>query len=104
MNEMEKRYETSDCTHSEVCHNMDIIGCSREKCEDYSMPTPKHETVDQWEKRTGETYPDDGPVYVWSVNNPTCLKRWVLMEYSFSGWYRSTCKIIVANHNGKSEI
>ena len=24
---------------------------------------PKHETVQAWESRTGETYPDDGPVW-----------------------------------------
>ena len=24
---------------------------------------PKHETVAEWEKRTGEIYPDDGPVW-----------------------------------------
>lgn len=24
---------------------------------------PKHETVAEWEKRTGKTYPDDGPVW-----------------------------------------
>ena len=25
--------------------------------------TPTNETVEQWEERTGETYPDDGPVW-----------------------------------------
>lgn len=67
------------------------------------MRTPEHETVEQWEERTGETYPDDGPVYVWTVNNPTCRKRWRLMEYNYSKSYRDVCEIIVANHHGKPE-
>jgi hypothetical protein len=25
---------------------------------------PKHETVEEWENRTGKTYPDDGPVWI----------------------------------------
>ncbi len=62
---------------------------------------PTHETVEQWEERTGETYPDDGPVWVWTVNNPSCRKKWVLMSYSLSVVYDNTCKITIANHHGK---
>ena len=62
---------------------------------------PKHETVEQWETRTGERYPDDAPVYI--------KNRWVDMEeigfkcmdYLHAKGYLSNLGIIVATHHGK---
>jgi hypothetical protein len=68
---------------------------------------PKHETVEEWEKRTGEIYPDDGPVW---VNEKTIDMG---KGSAWMGWFISTYdkrkhlntgeywKIIVANHHGK---
>lgn len=92
-----------------------IVGCAsceatvQALTEDCSIKTwnTRHkfpetwETVEQWEKRTGKTYPDDGPIYVWTVNNPTCLKRWRLMEYNYAKLYKDVCPLIIANHLGK---
>ncbi len=39
--------------------------------------TPKHETVDQWEKRTGETYPDDRLVWSWE----DLINMWTIITY-----------------------
>ena len=63
-----------------------------------------HETVEQWELRTGEVYPADAPVYTW-VNN----KEWVLSEKEnslhFYDYTRAeTSKCIVATHLGKPKL
>lgn len=92
-----------------------------------TIPIPKNETIEQWEKRTGEPYPDDGPVY-WSheklltkydnERNPIKYKHpWILSEYKKAyehrAYFNGTSKpfidlenpveIIVANHHGKPE-
>lgn len=64
---------------------------------------PKHETVEQWEERTGATYPDDGPVWLYSNNNPTYHKRWLLKTHEDAKLSKHYCKIVVANHHGKPE-
>lgn len=56
---------------------------------------PISETVDQWESRTGETYPDDGPVWrkdtLFDANGE-------YVTYTLTTWedYKQS-----ANHNGK---
>jgi hypothetical protein len=55
---------------------------------------PKHETVEQWETRTGETYPKSSPVYINIVGTWYLKSRW---EYQ----YFVGCTMIVANHHGK---
>lgn len=65
--------------------------------------TPKHETVEEWEKRTGESYPDDAPVWAWIQGDDFHSDDWELMEYQ---WGKinvdfPTEQIIVANNNGK---
>ncbi len=68
--------------------------------------TPKHETVSDWEKRTGEIFPNDGPV--WSIGFDS--RPIELVEYSvFRDMRLIGEKIgdhpycIVANHHGKPE-
>ncbi len=39
--------------------------------------TPKHETVSDWEKRTGETYPDDRLVWSWE----DLSNMWTIITY-----------------------
>ncbi|MCP4988530.1 MAG: hypothetical protein GY928_21500 [Colwellia sp.] len=66
--------------------------------EEY-LNTPKHETVEQWKNRTGESYPDDGPVWTFSP----CEKEWQL--YSLKELEHTICETVyVANHHGKPEI
>lgn len=59
--------------------------------------TPRHETVEQWEERTGEKYPSDAPVWVKSPNFPLYLG-----EYEGMKIYPERC--IVANHHGKPDL
>lgn len=63
---------------------------------------PAHETVEQWEERTGQTYPDDGPV--WG------LLPWVdVIDYELSTKHHLIIqgfpmdKLFVATHHGKPE-
>lgn len=61
-----------------------------------ALQSPKYETVEQWEKRTGESYPDDGPCY-----------RFKLGQWHLDMWIDCIAdvahgvKVIVANHHGK---
>lgn len=97
--------------YSEMLHNVadseliSSIELGRRDCQELLqvIDIPKHETVSEWEKRTGDNYPDDAPVYVWTVNNPTHEKRWVLKEHCFSKIDKECCKVIIANHHGKPE-
>ena len=43
--------------------------------------TPEHETVQAWEERTGETYPDDGMTWVWFQGDDYVSDDWYLSEY-----------------------
>jgi len=62
---------------------------------------PKHETVEQWESRTGEKYPDDGPVYFKMVEGD----EFNLTDYGWSKIFKlKEITVIVANHHGKPEI
>jgi hypothetical protein len=60
---------------------------------------PPHETVEQWEKRTGETYPDDGPVYPADMfcGKPCYKDCRSYRDAKKQGWNIT----IVANHHGK---
>ncbi len=72
------------------------------KLEDL-LDTPKHETVEQWEKRTGESYPDDGPVW-WRYETCDNDEPWKHHIYSIRHSFKnSKLQIIVANHHGKPE-
>lgn len=59
-----------------------------------------HETVDQWEKRTGKTYPDDGPVYAWMEFTKD---KWCLAYYGDAkrSGVSQEKKIIIATELGK---
>lgn len=52
--------------------------------------TPKHETVEQWEKRTGEPYPDFGPVWYKPID------EMLLSTYQFYKKYGMKEKCFVA--------
>ena len=65
--------------------------------------TPTHETVSEWENRTGESYPDDAPCWVRYTFNESCRRvkpYWGLVEYE---GMRDDTTCIVANHHGKPE-
>ncbi len=72
--------------------------------------TPKHETVSEWEKRTGETYPNDGPVWSrWKTTHKD-YGHWFLItngraqdELETEVYNKERYIIIVANHHGKPE-
>ena len=42
---------------------------------------PKNETVEKWEERTGETYPDDSMTWAWIQGDCYSGDEWLLMEY-----------------------
>ncbi|TET97705.1 MAG: hypothetical protein E3J23_08485 [Candidatus Stahlbacteria bacterium] len=64
---------------------------------------PTHETVDQWEERTGESYPDDGPVWGLYHNDMKSTKKWKLYEHKKAIYNFTVSKCIVATHHGKPE-
>jgi hypothetical protein len=64
------------------------------------IATPKHETVEEWESRTGGSYPLTAPVYFW--DNFYVGACWSLKEYGKVN--KTGLKMIVANHHGKPEI
>ena len=97
--------------------DIDRVGCSNDCCIAYSWPDgvdpvtwntrhqPTHETVQQWEERTGQTYPDDGPV--WS-SYKDLLREPIKIEWRLELWkcvkeweWDSPCLSIVATHHGK---
>ncbi len=57
---------------------------------------PKHETIKQWQARTGQTYPDDAPAY-WFHSG---YEEWS-DAVSFEDAKNESSFIIVANHHGK---
>lgn len=69
--------------------------------------TPAHETVEQWEERTGETYPDDGPVWMEIYNcnglNGGLTLHLVTWNIARQSEPLITPRIIVATHHGKPE-
>ena len=67
--------------------------------------TPKHETVQQWEERTGDIYPDDGPVWMEIYNcnglNGGLTLHLVTWNIARQSEPLITPRIIVATHHGK---
>lgn len=60
---------------------------------------PQYETVQQWEARTGEKYPDDGPVW---HNAMICgLKTLIISRYGFYKERGIDNYVVVATHHGK---
>lgn len=68
--------------------------------------TPKHETVGEWEKRTGESYPDDGPVFVKEKQIYGGWMEWKLKPYikSMKDLHPAFWRVVIATHHGKPEI
>ncbi len=64
---------------------------------------PKHETVQQWEERTGERYRSDSPVYVRiPVDITLNAHDYILMDNrqaSIDGYKEE--QVFIANHHGK---
>jgi hypothetical protein len=87
------------------CRNTTAQWRGFSSCYRITLNQPKHETVDQWEDRTGDIYPNDGLTIVWSNYR---------IEYQLYRYYavkstNSKNKIyvidlpIVTNHHGKPE-
>ncbi len=62
---------TSSIPDCPYCHDRELI-----------IDIPNYETVEQWEKRTGEEYPDDGLVW-WKVKDGLCkpCRKWEVGAY-----------------------
>lgn len=82
-----------------------------------SLNIPKHETVEQWETRTGESYPGDGPVWVkrshkdnegeyswWELNTYKASIPWGSKEVVYKFMKLNKDNFVVANHHGKPEV
>lgn len=67
-----------------------------------SFNTPKHETVENWEIRTGESYPDDGPCWEYDECSEYRLSLYRSASKRIKYYGQGHC--IVANHHGKPEI
>lgn len=89
-------------------HDPDCIVTLIEKMykqiDNEQVEIPKEETVQQWEKRTGETYPDDGPVWLKSgtLYYDPRKKAWELMRHERAKTMDYT-PIIVATHHERPE-
>jgi hypothetical protein len=72
---------------------------------------PKHETVEEWEKRTGEAYPDEKLVIVWDCNVNRCISMTHGEDKETSSPLDNPMESVVfenpypevANHHGKPE-
>jgi len=118
MSELREQYK------KETGHNAKIYAGlgSNNLSHDYAvwlelrLSTPKHETVSEWENRTGESYPDDAPVWFRETGsfNEDSFNYWELGTYktntpygkdeTVKAWIKwNKGKSIVANHHGKPE-
>lgn len=127
-------YEKLFKYHSENCFLLlltDALTCDAEVSQEESLNSwntrhqPPHETVEQWEKRTGETYPDDGPIYVryrvyeGSDQNTVNEDDWTEWMWTVMFWhdYEKFSSVLdseyidweigdayVANHHGKPPV
>lgn len=103
--------ELKEVIECESCHDL-FVRDSFIKLWDISYNTAhqdqsKHETVQQWEERTGETYPDDGPV--WSCSKYSRgwhLQLWKQCKFDLEIDIDGSVEIevAVATHHGKPEI
>lgn len=84
---------------------------------DSIIDIPKNETVEQWEKRTGIIYPDDGPVWVkksekdpegeyswWELRTYKDSIPWGSKEVIDKFMRFNKDKFILANHYGKPDV
>ena len=75
-------------------------------CNAEIIKTPKQETVKEWENRTGESYPDDAPIWL-SEKVAVENGKWSVYRLKEYGRYKNSSreywKVIVANHRGKPE-
>jgi len=69
--------------------------------------TTKHEKVSEWEERTGETYPDDGPVWfkgvAWECDWTCRDYEQVQVRCEINNEPMTNYYVIVANHHGKPD-
>ncbi len=65
---------------------------------------PKHETVQQWEERTGMAYPDDGPVWL-RIDSGLWPCGWILRtkEEWLNGYNDEQAIVVIANEHGRPE-
>lgn len=101
---IKKRFNYYDiaCTKNEMNVGMNIENIILDLF-DGIHPPPKHETVEQWENRTGQVYPDDGPVWYMdaaSDDYDLVVYRPAKMLLTMFN-YKAEIQIIVANHHGK---
>ena len=58
------------------------------------VPIPDYEAVEQYEKRTGEKYPDDGIVWVrYTIDTWGHLCKWRIMSYKDAVNEKGVCDI-----------
>ncbi len=70
-----------------------------------AINTPKHETVDEWENRTGESYHPESPVWVYETHPIKSLGYdWMLRDYRYSCIYGCEKVLVAMNNHGKPEI
>jgi hypothetical protein len=93
----------SNMTDKKDYGTLNSLGHIQSVIDEIRLNQSQHETVEEWEKRTGETYPDDGPVYYtfpiddfWSLCE---YKEWKQSSYSTV----NGAVVVVANHHGKPE-
>lgn len=91
---IDERFENNQVARKYACGHLTIE----------SVPIPKYETVTDWETRTGEIYPTDGPV--WTFYLPLMEKNsgvWELETWvECKGWEWDNIKpTVVANHHGR---
>ena len=96
------RYDNGeDCCPEHAVRELEAYTTSLEK----QIEETKHETVEQWESRTGEIYPDDAPVWVVDSDS-TELKLykdyWTDIVELIK--YQSDNTVIIANHHGKPSV
>jgi hypothetical protein len=68
-----------------------------------AVDIPKHETVEQWESRTGESYPDYAPIWFYCRKDPIGFD-WLPECYGVTRIYPTILKSVVRNHHGKPPI
>jgi len=68
------------------------IGCSL--CGEIMERLPLYETTEQYEKRTGEKYPDDGIVWVrYTIDTWGHLCKWRIMSYKDAVSEKNVCDL-----------
>jgi hypothetical protein len=86
-----KKYGT---VYKDKCGLCAFVECGIESV----VPIPDHETVEQWEERTGEEYPDTAPVYVLLSNGGNSL--WLPTDRITAPEFNSSIPFVVATEAG----